>query len=410
MISTPGIESRGVLLERLARARGETDKVLKLVKPEALYDRPIPERHRIIFYLGHLEAFDWNLLQPRLPNLKALDPTLDRLFAFGIDPVDGGLPSDKPADWPRESQVNVYNHRIRTSLDQALADLGNWGGDETAETLLNVAIEHRLMHAETLSYILHQLPYDRKLALSQPSAPECGPVEHETISVPGGRVTLGLPRQSAVFGWDNEFEQKVVEVPRFTIDRYLVTNSQFLGFIQSGGYENRSLWTEDDWQWKEKHGIEHPVFWIRRNGAFRYRAMFEEITLPLDWPAYVSHAEARAYANWQGKRLPTEPEWHQIGAATYVEVNRWDPVPVNALQGPNAWEWTSSPFEPFPGFKPFPFYRGYSADFFDGRHFVLKGGSPRTAHCMLRSSFRNWFQPHYQYVYAGFRCASSQAG
>ena len=105
MTSAPSIESRGVLLERLARARAETDKVFKLVKPEALYDRPIPERHRIIFYLGHLEAFDWNLLQPRLPNVKAFDPTLDRLFAFGIDPVDGGLPSDQPGDWPRESRV-----------------------------------------------------------------------------------------------------------------------------------------------------------------------------------------------------------------------------------------------------------------------------------------------------------------
>src|SRR5678815_2382460 len=142
MTGTPGVASRSVLLERLARARAETDKVFKMVKPEALYDRPIPERHRIIFYLGHLEAFDWNLLQPRLPNLKALDPTLDRLFAFGIDPVDGGLPSDQPGDWPRESQVNLYSHRIRTGLDQALADARDWGGDETGETLLNVAIEH----------------------------------------------------------------------------------------------------------------------------------------------------------------------------------------------------------------------------------------------------------------------------
>ncbi|MGH9711518.1 MAG: formylglycine-generating enzyme family protein, partial [Candidatus Acidiferrales bacterium] len=93
---------------------------------------------------------------------------------------------------------------------------------------------------------------------------------------------------------------------------------------------------------------------------------------------------------------------------------RWDPTPVNAhprgqsafgvhdLLG-NGWEWTSTPFAPFPGFKPFPFYPGYSANFFDGKHFVMKGGSPRTAACMLRRTFRNWFQPHYPYVYAKFR-------
>jgi formylglycine-generating enzyme required for sulfatase activity len=95
----------------------------------------------------------------------------------------------------------------------------------------------------------------------------------------------------------------------------------------------------------------------------------------------------------------------------------WDPTPVNSFPGGdsafgvadllgNGWEWTSTPFAPFAGFEPFPFYRGYSADFFDGKHFVMKGGSARTAACMLRSSFRNWFQPHYQYVYAGFRCVS----
>jgi iron(II)-dependent oxidoreductase len=410
MIKAPRIDSRNVLLDRLARARAEADKVFELVKPEALYDRPIAERHRIIFYLGHLEAFDWNLLQPRFSDQKPFDPMLDRLFAFGIDPVDGGLPSDEPGDWPRETQVNLYKHRIRTSLDEALAGSWDWGGDETAETLLNVAIEHRLMHAETLSYMLHQVSYDRKLTCEQPSAPVCREVQHEIISVPAGRVTLGLSRDGGIFGWDNEFEQTVVEVPQFTIDRYLVTNGQFLDFLQSGGYDERSLWIEGDWQWKETQGIEHPVFWARRNGVFRYRAMFEEIPLPLDWPVYVSHAEARAYASWQEKRLPTEPEWHQTVGPTYFEMNRWDPVPVNASQGPNGWEWTSSHFEPFPGFKPFPFYQGYSADFFDGRHFVLKGGSSRTANCMLRPSFRNWFQPHYQYAYAGFRCASSHAG
>ncbi len=97
------------------------------------------------------------------------------------------------------------------------------------------------------------------------------------------------------------------------------------------------------------------------------------------------------------------------------DLNRWNPTPVNAFPAGrsafgvdgmlgNGWEWTSTVFAPFPGFEPFPFYRGYSADFFDGKHFVLKGGSSRTAACMLRPTFRNWFQTQYQYVYAGFRC------
>jgi formylglycine-generating enzyme required for sulfatase activity len=163
--------------------------------------------------------------------------------------------------------------------------------------------------------------------------------------------------------------------------------------------------------------------------------MFNEVPLPLDWPVYVSHAEATAYSRWAGESLPTEAEWQWAAHGTLdgqtraypwgneapksrlgnFDFHRWDPVPVNSFpEGQsafgihdmvgNGWEWTSTVFGPFPGFEPFPFYRGYSADFFDGKHFVIKGGSARTAACMLRSTFRNWFQAHYQYAYAGFRC------
>ncbi|MGH9672090.1 MAG: SUMF1/EgtB/PvdO family nonheme iron enzyme, partial [Bryobacteraceae bacterium] len=142
-------ETRNELLERMSQARAETDRIFALVHPDSFYERPIPERHRIIFYLGHLEAFDWNLLRPRLFGAKSFDPSLDRLFAFGIDPVGGGLPSDRPGDWPRESQVRLYQSDVRSALDGALAGPWDWDGEERPETLLNVAIEHRLMHAET---------------------------------------------------------------------------------------------------------------------------------------------------------------------------------------------------------------------------------------------------------------------
>ena len=146
-----------LLLERLAAARQATDSLFELVEPVALYDRPIPERNRIIFYLGHLEAFDWNLLQPVLPGVTSFDPALDRLFAFGIDPVDGQLPSDQPSDWPALAVVDKYTARLRATLDAALER------SEVSATLLNTAIEHRWMHAETLAYMLHQLPAGRKI-------------------------------------------------------------------------------------------------------------------------------------------------------------------------------------------------------------------------------------------------------
>src|ERR1700682_1425206 len=100
------------LQQRLADARQRTDELFRIVRPEALYERPIPERHRIIFYIGHLEAFDWNLLGERVFGLKSFHPEFDRLFAFGIDPVGGGLPDDQLSDWPRREQVSEYVDQV----------------------------------------------------------------------------------------------------------------------------------------------------------------------------------------------------------------------------------------------------------------------------------------------------------
>ncbi len=430
------------LLERMADARRESDALFDMVRPSALYDRPIPERHRIIFYVGHLEAFDWNLLHTRFSNVKSFDPRLDQLFAFGIDPVDGGLPSDRASDWPAVESVREYVGKIRADLDKALERHDRLTGYEAADgfslgLLLNVAVEHRLMHVETLSYMLHQLPFASKVR--RPAVPllNTAAVSHRMITIPAGVATLGLPRAGGSFGWDNEYEAYTVSVPAFEIDKYKVTNRQYLEFMNAGGYETRSIWSDEDWAWKAAAGVQHPSFWTKANGEWVLRGMFDEVPLPREWPVYVSHAEARAYARWAGKALPTEEEWHRAAYGTSKGTERdypwgnnapdatfgnfdlrgWDPMPVNAFpKGAsafgvedmlgNGWEWTVSHFAPFPRFEPFPFYPGYSANFVDGKHFVMKGGSARTAKCMLRRTFRNWFQAHYPYIYSGFRCVS----
>jgi len=439
------------LTEQLVLARQQTDALFDLVKPDSLYERPISERHRIIFYIGHLEAFDWNLFHERALGLKPFHPEFDRLFAFGIDPVGGGLPTDQPSDWPSIAAVQDYVQKIRAVLDEKLTHALLDSSLSTSDgfpltTLLNVAVEHRLMHAETLAYMLHQLPLDRKKPQTEPLSLITSAVVHRSIEIPAGVVTLGLSRSSDSFGWDNEYEAHSVEVPSFAIDQYKVTNQQYLDFMAAGGYETPVFWSDGDindgnknegWNWKTRQGISHPAFWRRQGQQWLYRAMFDDIPLPLDWPAYVSQAEAKAYARWAGKSLPTEAEWQRAAYATpqgderpypwgneapvhsfgNFDFARWSPVPVNefprgqsafgvhGMVG-NGWEWTSTEFAPFPGFEPFPFYRGYSADFFDGKHFVMKGGSARTAACMLRRTFRNWFQAHYQFIYTGFRCVS----
>jgi iron(II)-dependent oxidoreductase len=448
--------TRHQLLDRLTHARKQTDNLFELVQPDYLYERPIAERHRIVFYIGHLEAFDWNLFHERVLGLKSFHPEFDRLFAFGIDPVGGGLPTDQPSKWPSIDAVREYVRKIRSVLDEkledAFADAPATGDGFPLSTLLNVAIEHRLMHAETLAYMLHQLPFDRKVHQAESLDLNSTPIVHRSIEIPAGAITLGLPHGEA-FGWDNEYEAHTVNVPAFAIDQFMVTNQQYLEFVNAGGYETRAFWDDgkddknDDWNWKSQQGISHPAFWRIEGNRWLYRTMFEDVPLPLNWPVYVSQAEAKAYANWAGKRLPTEAEWQRAAYGTphgderaypwigevgsgetrgseaslaglgNFDFARWSPAPVNAFPDGrsafgvdgmlgNGWEWTSTEFAPFPGFEPFSFYRGYSADFFDGKHFVMKGGSARTAACMLRRTFRNWFQPHYQFIYTGFRCVS----
>lgn len=376
---------------RMQDARRRTDELFALLRPGALMQRPIPERHRLCFYLGHVEAFDWNLAGGKTLGLEPLHPRFDKLFEFGIDPPPGQLPQDRPEDWPEESAIRDYNARVRESVDRVLP--------EVPDEILNVVLEHRLMHAETLAYLWHALDYQWKrngYAADEFSAGG-GPVKTEFVDVPEGVARLG--QEHGRFGWDNEFDPHEVTVPRFQIARHKVTNADYLRFVRAGAPA--------------------PHFWVQREDRWLYRGMFAEAPLPLDWPVYVTHREAQAYAAWAGRRLPSETEIHRAGEGASnanSDFARWEPRGV--LDGPesshgvaqtsgNGWEWTSTVFGPFPGFRTFPYYPGYSKNFFDGDHYVLKGGSPRTAACLMRRSFRNWFRPNYPYVYAAFRLAAS---
>jgi gamma-glutamyl hercynylcysteine S-oxide synthase len=430
------------LLARLAEARKRTDELFAIVRPETLYERPIPQRHRVIFYLGHVEAFDWNLLSERAFGLPTFLPTFDRLFAFGIDPVDGGVPMDTEADWPKREAIERYNAQVREKLDAALSHALRSPRKEVSElwTILETAIEHRLMHLETLGYMLHRLDPERKYCQAIETTKNVPAMKPRLIEIPAGEATLGLNRaKGEEFGWDNEFEAHAVDVPAFAVQDLNVTNGEFLEFLEAGGYENDALWGSEAQEWKKNEGVKHPGFWRRVGNLWMYRTMFGEIPLPLQWPVYVSHAEASAYAKWLGRTLPSEAEFHRAAYGTpdrqieraypwgndtpsaehgNFDFQRWEPLPVGSkprgasafglhdMVG-NGWEWTRTPFAPFEGFVSREFYPGYSADFFDGKHFVMKGGSSRTAACMLRRSFRNWFQPHYPFVYATFRCVES---
>lgn len=396
------------LIAELHRAREQSARLFATLKPEAIYERPIAERHRVIFYLGHLDGFDSIQICREGLGLKSPDASLDSLFQAGIDPDSANLPADKASDWPALQQVEEYAARCRAHVDENI--------DHAPEDVLHMAIEHRQMHLETLAYMFHNFPYNLKRSFSSvhESQDTAANGTNEWIGIPAGEALLGK-RQDGSFGWDNEYQQVRRTVPAFRIQRHKITNGDYLRFVEDGA--------------------RLPHFWTRHNNTFVYRGMFEERPLPLDWPVYVTQKEAELYARWAGKALMTEEQFdraaygapdnsdrcypwgnamprHQHGN---FDFKRWDPEPVYATPSGdsafgvsqligNGWEWTRTVFGPLPGFVPRDTYPGYSANFFDGEHYVLKGGSPRTGARLLRRSFRNWFRRDYPYMYATFRC------
>ncbi len=437
-----GILNRPMLADWYRRNRIRSRQLFDLIDPAAYYTRPISLRNPIVFYEGHLPAFSVIALLQRGLGHPGVNGAMERLFARGIDPdsVESAVPrSGVDTVWPTRDEVlrfgDTADRAIVDALEHAEFDLsGQRHRAMTGGEAIFTALEHEAMHQETLLYMWHRLPHAQKTPPSRPSY-ERGPSPSQgVVEVPAGIATLGANRASGVFGWDNEFGVLRVEVDAFAIDTHSVTNGDFLRFVEAGGYRTRDLWSGAGWQWREADGLEHPTFWVMTDGRWHWRGMFENIPLPESWPVYVSYEEAAAYARWRGRRLPTEAEYHRAAFGTPEGVERsfpwgeeapdssrgnfdfasWEPVPAGArpagasawgvhdLVG-NGWEWTSTIFAPFPGFEPMTSYPEYSADFFDGEHYVIKGASPATAKELVRRSFRNWFRPNYPYVYAKFR-------
>jgi ergothioneine biosynthesis protein EgtB len=428
---------------RLRACWERSDEIFGLLEPETLFEQPIALRHPLIFYLGHLPAFAWNQVCRGVLEMPSFRGEFDELFERGVDPT--GVDSyESSSDWPSVDEVHEYRDRVRRELLDAVGPVADRAkSDPLAEKgrIFEVAIEHELMHQETLQYILHQLPLDskRRPERMQPYRFD-GAVAPESTTVRGGPVVLGADFEAVEFGWDNEFPALELEVDDFEVDRTPIRNSEYDEFLEDGGYERSELWRNEDWQWRERVGLEHPASWERAGGGWSVLAMFDRFPLDRvgDWPVFVSHAEAEAFCRWRGGRLMTEAEFHRAAYTTpdggarkfpwgddapaehhgNFDFRHWSPTPVGCfadgcsawgvsdLVG-NGWEWTASVFEPFPGFSAYiPTYPGYSTDFFDGLHHVMLGASWATPAQLIRRSFRNWFQRHYPFMFAKFRCVS----
>jgi 5-histidylcysteine sulfoxide synthase len=422
---------RQTLINYFQEAWQLEDMLLKsLVGEDTFYLNPDPLRNPLIFYLGHSPSFYINkLVQVGLLE-KCLNQDYEILFGVGVDPE---IPEElnqaiAHMEWPEVSSAWEYReqaYKILSELIQKtpitlpiLPDSPLWA--------LIMGIEHQRIHVETSSMLFRQLPLER---VKRPSnwtyAPSKSYIpENEMLKVAGGIAQLGKDFDDSTYGWDIDYGSRTVEVAPFLASKYLITNSEFLDFVKAGGYGNQEYWDEKSWQWKTENNIQHPKFWISQNGSYKYRAQFDEIDLPLDWPVEVNYYEAMAYCRWQGKdtRLMSEAEYNvaTYGNGLVEDVDDYNlnfkfgsPSPVGMLETAkspsglydlrgNVWEWLSDNLNPLSGYEPHFLYEDNSAIFFDTQHQMMLGGCWITNGTEALKYYRNWFRPNF-YQHAGFR-------
>ncbi len=367
--------------------------------------------------------------------------------ALGRPPVNCALsflfanlpenPKDDRVHLPSREQIIAYLAQTRRASLAALncADLSSKLPLLADGYAWEFALQHECQHLETIAELLQLICKQEGVSTDFPAQQEFDPpAATQMMRLAGGTFRMGSNWRH---GYDNEKCEHNVEVSPFSLDRLPVTASQWVQFIDRDGYNREELWSAAGWEWRTREGASCPEYWVRHGNGYAYfSAVGLRAIQPNEPVSSVSWFEADAYARWIGKRLPTEAEWEFAaawdantkgmrrypwgGAApspgqANFGLNNWHALPAGLRNSGssslglldmagNVWEWTASPFVPYPGFEAFP-YDGYSKEHMDGAHFVCRGGSWATAAPILRCSFRNWYVPTYRQGFLGVRCA-----
>ncbi len=410
-----------------------------LTSDAAYVKKPISLRHPLIFYLGHTATFFTNKFILAGLTETRINPRLESMFAVGVDEMGWDDLNDAHYDWPPVAEVWAYRRQVREMVDHVIRTLPltlpiGW---ESPWWAVVMGIEHERIHLETSSVLMrqHDLQHVRPLAGWAP-CPESGPApENWLVDIPAGRVRLGRPFDDPIYGWDNEYGHHTADVPAFRASQYLVSNGEFLAFVEAGGYADDTLWTEEGLAWRRYARAEHPTFWVPGEQGWRLRLMAEVVIMPWDWPVEVNYLEAKAFCNWKAResgqsvRLPTEDEWQRLydhcgladvppdaPASGNLHLDHWaSACPVNRFRHGelfdvvgNVWQWTETPTWPFTGFAVHPLYDDFTTPTFDDRHNLMKGGSWIATGNESRAASRYAFRRHF-FQHAGLRYVVAEA-
>jgi gamma-glutamyl hercynylcysteine S-oxide synthase len=425
------LDRRG-LAALLEEARSRT---LGLV--ERLDERDVNRVHSTLMSplawdIGHIAAFEDLWLCNQAGGLEPLRPDLWEVYDASETPRcdRGKLP------YLRNSEARDYMQAVR---ERSLAVLDRVELDDPEDPLnhhgfvWDMVARHEHQHDETMlqTICLAEPGMYEPVRRGLPGGP--APAGAERVRVEGGPFLAGA--SALGFAYDNERPRHLTDPGAFEIDRLPVTNGDWLEFVADGGYRRRSIWSDDGWDWRRRENAERPLYWSAE-GTERVCDRIEPIdpALPV---MHVSWFEADAFARWAGRRLPTELEWEKAAAwgpdasephafpwgdaiaghdRANLDHTAFGPAPVGAYpagasaygvlgMAGDAWEWTASGFDAYPGFAPFP-YSEYSSVFFGGDFRVLRGGSWATSSRVARTTFRNWDHPGRRQIFAGLRLAN----
>ncbi|QKU22782.1 5-histidylcysteine sulfoxide synthase [Acinetobacter lwoffii] len=446
LLPTPALDfadeqtARHALREYFLNTFDTYEQLFECLKHEdAFFIKPITLRHPLIFYFAHTATFFVNKLLLSKLISERVNPHFESIFAIGVDEMSWDDLDEVHYDWPTVQEVRDYRHQVRALilniLEHAPLTLPlNW---QNPWWTIIMGIEHERIHLETSSVLIrqHALEHVRQHPQWRANIITGMAPDNHLLEVPDGKVLLQKYFNDPFYGWDNEYGQHEAQVAAFAASKYLVSNQEFLAFVEAQGYQTEQYWSEEGLGWLQFSQAAHPCFWRKTELGWSLRLMLEEVPMPWDWPVEVNYHEAKAFCQWKSQqlgktiRLPTEDEWYRLYAVSDLDPDLQSPEQANIelkygtsscpvdhfkqgdfydIQG-NVWQWTETPIYPFQGFQVHPFYDDFSTPTFDGRHNLMKGGSWISAGNEALYSSRYAFRRHF-FQHAGFRyVASDQA-
>ena len=416
------------------------EKIFELLKDDdVFYNKSEITRHPMIFYFGHTATFFIN----KLINMKIIkervNPEFESIFAVGVDEMDWDDMNSGNYKWPIVSEVREYRNIVREIVDGLITTLPMPLpiDDKSPMWIILMAIEHERIHIET-SLVLHrQMPIElvKEVKEFNICAHTSLAPQNSMIDINGKNIKLGKNKGHNLYGWDNEYGKYEERVEDFKVSKFLVSNGEFMEFVQDGGYTNKEFWDEDGWKFLEISGAKYPTFWVRESDVYKYRTLSKIIDMPLDWPVDVNALEAEAFCRYKSKKdgvtysLPSEaeyrviyeyvklediPDFHESRAnlnfyhySSSCPVNEFSFNGIYDVVG-NVWQWSRTPIFGFDGFEVHPAYDDFSTPTFDNKHALILGSSWASSGNLIMKHSRYAFRRHF-FQNAGFRYVISSS-